>query len=285
MIERLFEERIKYYSPADSLEQEHVIQEILQQSILAILSRAGFFSRAIFHGGTCLKMFHGLPRFSEDLDFILIKEDKAFSWDSLLLKVVEDAEELGIFFKIRDRSKAGATVKKAFFKTDSKGAIISTELPFQRDKRKMFRIKLELDIHPPHGSEKETRFLTFPFAAAVTTQMLTSGFALKLHALLSRSYDKGRDWYDFIWYVARKIRPNYDLCSAAMMQSGPWQGQNIVVDASWLAERLTKKIQEVDWEVIKSDVARFLPSREIKSLDLWKEDLFLYHVGEMKAYL
>lgn len=270
MIERLFEERIKHYNPADPGEQEHVIQELLQQCILASLSRAGFFSKAIFHGGTCLKMFHGMPRFSEDLDFLLVKEDEAFLWDPLLIQVKEDAEDLGISFEIMDRSKAGT--------------ILSTELPFQRDRRKKFRIKLELDIHPPDGSEKETHFLTFPFAASVTTQALTSGFALKLHALLCRSYDKGRDWYDFVWYVSRKIRPNYDLCAKAMMQSGPWRGQDIVIDASWLAEKLDRKIQEVDWAVIQNDVARFLPSREIESLKLWKDDFFLYHLREMKAY-
>lgn len=281
MIEHLFKERIKYYDPADSLEQEHVIQEILQQIILASLSRVGFFSQAVFHGGTCLKMFHGLPRFSEDLDFMLAKKDREFSWGLLLARVKEDAEDMGISFEIRDRSNACATMKKAFLKTDSAGAIISAELPFRHDERKKFRIKLELDTNPPDGSEKENRFLTFPFAAAVTTQTLASGFALKLHALLCRSYDKGRDWYDFIWYATRKICPNYSLCANAMTQSGPWKGQNISVNVLWLAEQLVQKIQKVDWEMVRNDVTRFLPAREVKSLDLWKEDFFLYHAREL----
>jgi len=238
----LFEERIRQYAPGDALEQDNVLKELLQQCILTSLSRAGLFTQAMFHGGTCLKMFHGLARFSEDLDFLLMNEDPSFSWEPYLKKVVGDMNEFGIKFQIIDRSKADDTVKKTFIKTDSIGTVMLFDLPFARDVRKHLRVKLEVDTRPPLGSTAETHFLTFPSAAAVTTQTLQCGFALKLHALLCRTYDKGRDWYDLAWYVSRRIRPYMELMRNAMLQSGPWKDMpDISFDAEWIKKESDRR--------------------------------------------
>lgn len=286
MITNLFEERIKQYAPSNVLEQENVLKELIQQCILNSLSRAGFFSQAIFHGGTCLRMFYNLPRFSEDLDFLLDKEDSKFSWQPYLNKIVGDANELGIQFQVIDRSTADNTVKKTFLKTDSIGTVFTFNLPFDRDTRRLLRVKLEIDIKPPLGSEKETHFLTFPSTSTVTTQKLESGFALKLHALLCRPYDKGRDWYDFVWYVSRQTIPNTALMKNAMIQSGQWKGNiKLSFDTNWLIEELSNRIKKIDWKIVRNDVERFLPKRDQESLDLWGQDFFLYNVKQMKSYL
>lgn len=279
----LFEERIRQYAPGDVLEQENVLKELLQQCILTSLSRTGFFTQAMFHGGTCLKMFHGLARFSEDLDFLLINENRDFSWELYLKKVVGDMDEFGIKFQVIDRSKADDTVKKTFIKTDSIGTVILFDLPFARDVRKHLRVKLEVDTRPPRGSAAETHFLTFPSAASITTQTLQCGFALKLHALLCRTYDKGRDWYDLVWYVSRRIHPDMELMKNAMVQSGPWKDMpDISFNTEWLKKELSDRIGKIDWKIMRSDVERFLPKREQESLNLWKPDFFLYHVEQMR---
>lgn len=286
MTPNIFEERIRQYAPGDALEQENVLKELLQQCILTSLSRAGFFTRAMFHGGTCLKIFHGLTRFSEDLDFLLINEDQSFSWEPYLKAVVGDMEEFGIKFQVIERSKTDDTVKKTFIKTDSIGTIIIFDLPFDRDSRKHLRVKLEVDTKPPQGSAAETHFLTFPSAASISTQTLQCGFALKLHALLCRTYDKGRDWYDFVWYVSRRMHPDMGLMKNAMIQSGPWKGMSDVsFDVEWLKKELSGRIDKIDWKIMRSDVERFLPRREQESLNLWRPDFFLYHVEQVRSYL
>jgi len=229
-------------------------------------------------------MFHGLARFSEDLDFILMNEKIVFSWEPYLKTVVSDMNEFGIKFQIMDRSKADDAVKKTFIKTDSIETVILFDLPFERDARKHLRVKLEVDTMPPRGSAFETHFLAFSSAAAVTTQTLSCGLALKLHALLCRTYDKGRDWYDFIWYVSRRIQPDMELMKNAMLQSGPWKNKaNVSFDVAWLKKELSNRINKTNWPIVRGDVERFLPKREQGSLDLWKPDLFLYHVEQMKS--
>lgn len=216
MIGDILSERIRDYSPADTLEQENVLAELLQQFVLASLSRARFFSRAGFHGGTCLRILYGMNRFSEDLDFLLKEPNPDFKWEPYLERIRSDCRDEGINFEIRDRSSAETAVKKAFLKTDSIGQILTLELPFSRHAARKIRIKLEVDTNPPAGSVFETRYINFPLTAAITTQTLESGFATKSHALLCREYTKGRDWYDFLWYVSRKIVPDLALLGHAL---------------------------------------------------------------------
>ena len=105
-------------------------------------------------------------------------------------------------------------------------------------------------------------------------QDLSSNFALKIHALLCRTYLKGRDWYDFSWYVTQKIPPNLPHLQAALYQYGPWAGQSITVDKDWLSNVILKKVAAVDWQDAVADVERFLNTMERQSLKLWNERFF-----------
>lgn len=49
--------------------------------ILSGLYNGGFFDVAAFYGGTCLRIFHGLQRFSEDMDFSLLAPDEDFDFE------------------------------------------------------------------------------------------------------------------------------------------------------------------------------------------------------------
>lgn len=272
----MLKRRIDEYSPVNSIEQENVIQEIMQQYILSSLSRAGFFNTAMFHGGTCLRIIFGTNRFSEDLDFLLKTQDPDFRWSRYLHAVQDDCIKEGIDFTLKDKSQADTAVQKVFLKTDSIGKIIALTLPFSRQRDRKINIKLEIDTIPPVGSTYETHYITFPIIAPLTVQSLQSGFALKAHALLCRKYIKGRDWYDYVWYISKKIQPNLKLLQNALHQQGPWAGNVITVTKSWLIHALEVRIREIDWRTAKQDVQRFLPSGEQESIQEWNADFFLY---------
>jgi len=152
----------------------------------------------------------------------------------------------------------------------------------QENVRKI-RIKLEIDVNPPAGSTFTTSYLTFPVTAPMTTQSLESGFSLKLHALLCRPYVKGRDWYDFVWYVARRTRPDLSLLRQAVLQQGPWAGQQIAVTRSWVQENLKAAIGRIDWTAARDDVRRFLPLGEQEGLGSWSADFFLHELAQMNS--
>jgi predicted nucleotidyltransferase component of viral defense system len=281
MLDRVLSARIREYAPANPVEQENVLQELMQLYVLSSLSRAGLFAEALFHGGTCLRIVYGMDRFSEDLDFLLKQPDPNFRWQGYLESVRKDCAQEGIPFEVQDKTQAGTTVQKAFLKTDSIGKILTLELPFERYQDRKIRIKLEIDTNPPDGSTFTTSYITFPVTVPLTTQSLESGFALKLHALLCRSYVKGRDWYDFVWYVARKTRPDLNLLRNALHQQGPWVGQPITVTLRWVQETMAAAIQRIDWTATRADVQRFLPLREQEGLRTWSADFFLHFLARM----
>ena len=281
MLDRVLNARLRDYAPANPVEQENVLQELMQHYVLSSLSRAGLFSEAMFHGGTCLRIVCGMNRISEDLDFLLKQHNPSFRWQDYLESVRKDCAQEGIPFEVQDKSQAGKAVQKAFLKTDSIGKILVLDLPFGRYRARKIRIKLEIDTNPPAGSTFTTSYITFPVTAPITTQSLESGFALKLHALLCRSYVKGRDWYDFVWYAARKTRPDLDLLRHALHQQGPWAGQQITVTMRWVQENMEAAIRRIDWTAARDDVQRFLPLREQEGLRAWSADFFFYHLARM----
>ncbi len=285
MLDDVLRARFEEYAPRNELEQENMLKETMQHYILASLSKQGLFPEAIFHGGTCLRIINGMPRFSEDLDFLLKTPNERFGWQKYLKGVRRDCKGEGIDFEAVDRDAAGTAVRKTFLKTGSVGHLLTFDLPFGRHRSQKIRIKLEIDTNPPSGSSIETAYLTFPRPAPVTVQTLSSGFALKLHALLCRSYTKGRDWHDFIWYTARKTSPDLPLLRNALQQQGPWAGTLPETTPDWLMEKLEEKIKGIEWAKAREDVQRFLPHAEQEGLRHWDRPLFLYRLERMREYI
>jgi predicted nucleotidyltransferase component of viral defense system len=277
--------KIREYAPASVMEQENVLQELMQHYVLASLSRAGMFSEAIFHGGTCLRIIHGMSRFSEDLDFLLKRPDPGFRWKKFLEAVGRDCALEGIQFELQDKSAADSAVQKAFLKTDSVGKVLLLALPFDRPNPRKIRIKLEIDTNPPAGSAFQTSYITFPGVAAITTQSLSSGFGTKSHAMLCRKYVKGRDWYDFVWYASRKVKPDLALLQNALFQQGPWAGRPLEVTPEWFFDALGAAIRRIDWKEAHSDVRRFVPTGEQPGLDVWSAEFFLYQLEQLKRIM
>ena len=166
MLSSVLQPRIREYSPANAIEQENMLAELMQHYVLASLSRSGLFSAAMFHGGTCLRICHSMNRFSEDLDFLLKQPDRQFVWEPHLQRIAADCEAEGLRIEIQDKSHAVGAVRKAFVKTDSIGSVVTLDLPFERVSSRKVRIRLEIDINPPQGSSFETSYLTPDHGAA-----------------------------------------------------------------------------------------------------------------------
>lgn len=281
MIDDILKIRFDRRVPANDLEQENMLKETLQHYILASLSKHGLFTEVIFHGGTCLRIVNEISRFSEELDFLLKKADRQFKWQNYLSCVQQDCEREGIDFEYVDRDSCVTAVRKAFLKTDSFGSLLTFRLPFGRHQKRKIRIKLEIDTNPPSGSSFETAYLMFPRPEPLTVQTLESGFALKLHALLCRTYVKGRDWYDFLWYVARGVHPDIHLLGNALFQQGPWAASSVHITSAWLNTQLSEKIDSIDWNLARSDVQRFIFHSDQDALRNWKKAMFKYHVKRL----
>ncbi len=273
MIE-LIQQRLDSYRATNPVQEEQAIKEIIQEIALYALWRADFFEVAVFQGGTSLRILNRLPRFSEELDFMLKQPDPGFEWEGYLKQLLAVFEEYGLMSEALPKGRMEQRIKKAIIKDNSVTNQLNLSF-YQGHKDQKINIKLEIDVEPPAESGFEYTYLDFPTDFEVCHQDLSSNFALKIHALLCRGFLKGRDWYDFSWYIRQGVSLNLPHLSNALIQFGPWQGQSdLEVSLSWLKAVLQKKIDEIDWPQAAADVERFLPASEQKSLALWSERFF-----------
>lgn len=277
----IIQTQLETYKAANAIEEENATKEVIQEIALYGLWRAKFFDVAVFQGGTSLRILHKLPRFSEDLDFMLLRPDPDFDWAPYLKILTSTFEEYGLNPETVSKSQMDKRIRNAVIKDNS--VANQLDLSFgQRDQRKKLKIKLEIDVEPPLHSVDAFTFLDFPVNYEVRHQNLSSNFALKIHALLCRDYVKGRDWYDFAWYAAQGIYPNLPHLEAALRQYGPWsEKKDLNVDKDWLKAKLTDRIREIDWEGAKTDVSRFLRPIEAESLKLWKNAFFEFKLAKI----
>jgi len=280
----LIQKRLDKYSVSSQIEEENALKEIVQEIVLFALWRAGFFEVAAFQGGTSLRILHGLNRFSEDIDFILHEQAPEFQWQPYLENIAETCEAFGIAPEVLDKQNMDKNVKAALVKDTSIANQLNLRF-YNRQRGKKLTIKLEIDVNPPAGSDFEYTYLSFPVDFEVCHQDLSSNFALKMHALLCHPYLKGRDWYDFNWYIAQGVAPKMELLKNALMQYGPWQGQNVNVDRAWLVNALRDKMTSIIWRDAAADVARFLKPIEQKSLQLWNERFYLHKLAQLHERL
>ena len=206
--------------------------------------------------------------------------DPAFHWSSYFDSLTQTMAEFGVHCELSDRSNMNKAVRQAMIKNDSIGRQLDLSF-FDSDKQRKLLVKLEIDTSPPAGTGTSWHYLDFPLDFEICAQDLPSNYALKLHALLCRPSLKGRDWFDFTWYCKQKIKPNLPHLANALQQFGPWAGESLAIDASWLASALTKKIKSIDWPKAVQDVAPFLSSTEQPSLSLWSERFFADKISKL----
>lgn len=267
------------YQPVTPLDYEHAAREIVQEIALLGLWRAGFFEHAAFYGGTALRIFHGLRRFSEDLDFTLLHAGGAQRLEQCLPAVALELEAWGFSFEASAKSAGeGSGIESAFLKGGTRTNLLHIGAPEDLARllpqQRKLQIKLELDLDPPPQAATEVRTQLLPIPYQVRLYDLPSLFAGKLHAVLCRGWKnrvKGRDFYDFTWYVARGIRPNLGHLEARMRQSGHWQGG--AIDRGALVKLLHERFAAVDIRQAADEVRVFLA--DPRELELWSMEFFM----------
>ena len=266
--------RFDSYKCIDAEEEMNAIREMLQEMILAALSRTDFFTKAAFHGGTQLRIFEGVRRFSEDLDFSLMSSHVGFDLLPYLNRVAEELDAIGVTMEVVDKSRAAQAVKKGFLKNDSIVKLLNLKYAIGNGRTRKLSIKVEVDANPPSGATYDVAQLFFPFLASVRIFDRGSAFAGKMHALLCREYIKGRDWFDFIWYVSMQVHLNHVFLSNALEQHGPWAGKNVMTDDAWVQRNLLDVVSRIDWQEARRDVKPFVYATDRPSLELWNRELF-----------
>ena len=281
----MIKEWLEQYQPRNQVEAAQGLREIMQEIALAGLQRSGFFEIAAFYGGTALRIFHGLDRFSEDLDFSLLKANSEFSFAPYLKHIVAEFEATGMQVVVRQKLKTNQTqVDSAFLKSETlwqelslKGLVSQLGLTAKPN----IKIKLEVDTRPPAGFDTEEKLLLKPFSFYVKCFTLPNLFAGKMHALLVRKWQqrvKGRDWYDLEWYIKKAVPLNLHHFSLRALDSGDLS-DNILSEEDFLA-LLRSKIETVSFERIREDVIRFV--KEDKSLKIWSAPYFMDLISHIK---
>ena len=270
----VFDEMIAAYECRTVEDKLNAIREVMQQGALCGLSRSGFFDKAAFYGGTCLRIFHGLDRFSEDMDFSLLQENPDFDFTPHFAAIEEEFASMGqrVSIALKKKSKESA-IHSAFLKSDTAQFNLSLE------RGRLVNIKLEVDTKPPLQFETENRLLLLPRPFYSRCFTLPCLFAGKMHALLYRAWKnrvKGRDWYDFEWYVRKRVKLDFShFCERAyQFESAPGGSLN---EAAFMLS-LHQKIESVNFTAAADDVRPFM--RRPEHLQLWSKDYFL-QVAEM----
>lgn len=276
---------IAEYNPQNEEETLAAMREIMQEIALAALSRTNFFKRAAFYGGTALRIFHGLDRYSEDLDFSLLDADPSFSLTPYFSVITDEFEALGIRVSIREKEKRVKTpIDSAFLKSETLWQeLVLEDIVVQHgiSSNKSVKIKIEIDRVPPWGFETEEKLLIKPFSFYVNCFSLPSLFAGKLHALLFRKWKnrvKGRDWYDMEWYIRKGIPLNVSHFLVRASETNDWNQASISKDQ--IIELLRDKINSVSFNAVKDDVRKFI--RNDEQLNIWNANYFNDLVEKMK---
>lgn len=273
----MIESMLKRYETEDAESYYQALREVMQEIALAGLYRGGFFNKAAFYGGTALRIFHGLERFSEDLDFSLLSKDPNFSLDSYFNAINTEFKALGIAVDIKAKQKTNKTaIESAFLKSDTRIHELRIEGMYQQswNSNRPIKIKFEVDTQPPLGFKTEEKLLLQPFSFYVKCFKTGDLFAGKLHALLFRSWKnrvKGRDWYDFEWYVRHGHSVHLEHFLIRAHESGQLTSYE-AIDIDEVKSLLHQRIDQIDFEQAKMDVQPFLKATE--TLELWTPGYF-----------
>jgi predicted nucleotidyltransferase component of viral defense system len=279
---------IAKYKPTTAQEFENALKATIQEITLAGLARAHFFEKAAFYGGTALRIFYGLPRFSEDLDFTLLSEQHDFSLKSYFNSVSETLGSFGLEVEIEEIDKKIKTdVDSAFLKANTKIHFLKIEAGKKfADKiqsNKKISVKFEVDTTPPLGFETEVKVLPPPITSSVKVLKPAYLFAGKMHAILFRKWKtrvKGRDFYDFLWYLGQKTPLNLGYLEVKMRDGKVWKEQRNMTRED-LMKMLEAKVKTIDFQAAGQDVAAFI--EDPAELEGWNQEMFLAAIRDLKT--
>lgn len=254
------------------------VREVLQQMALLGLERQGFFKEAAFYGGTALRILYGLDRFSEDLDFTLLKANPQFNFVFFLEGMRRELLSFGFDMEVKQKVKqAENTILSAFMKINTIQLLLSIQDETKarnRNHNEKIQIKLEIDVNPPPLFRVATQWVHNPVSFGVLTLHQSDLFAGKMHAILYRAWKgriKGRDWYDLNWYIRKKIPLGLRYLESCMHQAGnlPLQER---LDIGKVRNLLANKIETLDWQSAKDDVRNFIS--DPRTIEIWSPEFF-----------
>ena len=277
------------YNPQNNEQRENAVKEILQEIALAGLSRGGFFEKAAFYGGTCLRVFHGLNRFSEDLDFALLDKNSDFKLDDYFPALNKEFQSYGIEMNVELKNKdENKEVKSAFLKGNTL-MLMMTFFPRSEEitkivSNKKIKIKFEIDTDNPSGGTTEYRYQMLPAPYEVQIFDEPTLFAGKIHAILCRNYKnhvKGRDYYDYLFYIGKGSKLNLKYLESKLKNTGGIINKNESLTLEKVKDLLRTKFESTDYESAKEDVYSFIDNKD--DLSVWKKELFLSTIEKLKV--
>lgn len=275
MKNEIYDNMLSVYDLSTEQQKRNAIFEVNQQVILAGLHNGGFFDVASLYGGTCLRIFHGLQRFSEYMDFSLLTPDEDFDFTKYFQPIIDEFAFVGREVQITKKDKKNfGKVESAFLKDTTDVYDVS----FQTDKS--IKIKIEVDTMPPLNFRTEQKLLLQPYSFMTRCFTLPDLFAGKKHALVYRTWKnrvKGRDWYDFEWYVRHNVPLGFTHLAERALQFN-----NEVLDKDSFIFRLKEKLMSANMNQVKSDVLPFV--RNPRELDIWSNDYFI-QLADMVRFL
>lgn len=266
MKDGIFEQMLSAYDLSTETKRRNATFEVNQQIILAGLYQGGFFDVATFYGGTCLRIFHGLQRFSEDMDFSLLAADEEFDFSRYFQPIIDGFAVVGRQVEIKKKDKgAFGKVESAFLKDNTDVYDVS----FQTDKS--IKIKIEVDTQPPLAFKTEQKLLLQPYSFMTCCMTLPDLYAGKMHALVYRAWKnrvKGRDWYDFEWYVRHNVPLDFAHLSERIRQFNQAE-----IGREAFIEQLKERLSSANIHQVKQDVMPFVKNPQ--DLDIWSNDYFI----------
>ena len=278
----IIEQMLSKYKMESELDIINALKEIFQEITLLGLYRGGFFNKAAFYGGTSLRILYGLNRFSEDLDFSLLEKNTDFNIEYYFPYIIEEFETLGVSVNLSKKHKVNkeSNIASAFLKNDTAIHTLNISIDKLSDflnkipLGKKIKIKIEVDTNPPLEFQTESKTLLLPITFNITTMTLPNLFAGKMHAVLCRKWKsrvKGRDWYDFEWYVKRNEKLNLTHLQERMIESGDLEcGTELTYKL--FVDLLYARISTLDIKKAIADVRPFIKDSSV--FNSWTKDYF-----------
>lgn len=275
------------YEIRNTNDEVNALKEIIQELILSGLSRGDFFGEAAFYGGTALRIFYQLDRFSEDLDFALLSPNTDFDLTKYFGYIEKELKAYGLNMEISTKKKSiSSTITSAYVKGNTLEHILKF-FPNSDDHvydhlLKNIKIKFEVDVAPPSGATYEVQYKLLPSPHSVNLYDKESLFAGKIHAILCRNRSfrtKGRDLYDYVFFLANQISVNLELLKNKLIASH-FIDTNCELNINVVKDLLVRKFGEINYADAKNDVLPFI--RDVESLDLWNKEFFVSITSKLK---
>ena len=275
----ILEQMVEAYQPKNNEEKRNVVKEVMQEITLCALSKAGFFDVAAFYGGTALRIFYGLDRFSEDLDFSLMTKNKDFDLSTYVPSLKRIVQSFGLNVDVEIKHKTSdSAIQSAFLKGDTIEQFLlfyPNDLVTGINKNEKVKIKFEIDTMPAGLATYETKYRLLPMPYSIKLYDEASLFSGKIHAVICRSWKsrvKGRDLYDFVFYLTRNTKFNLDHLREKLIESH-YISQEDKFDVDFVKALLIARFNEIDFNDAKKDVLPFIKDTSI--LDIWSKEFFI----------